>query len=134
MSLFVLLSAAPSASAQWPPLLNGKDLSGWESIGDGVWNVLKDGRLVGPRDIRKKSANQAWLYTKKDFDEFAVQRKHAGKLDTGVFDVARSDAPLHRVFANDHVDVHARHRPPQPVRQTKEGNHCPLQRDIAGLV
>lgn len=70
ISLFVLLFAAPFASAQSTPLLNGKDLLGWESIGDGVWNVLKDGTLVGQRDLRKKSANQAWLYTKKDFGEF----------------------------------------------------------------
>ncbi len=30
-------------------LFNGKNLDGWESIGDGVWTVMRDGTLLGLR-------------------------------------------------------------------------------------
>lgn len=69
-SFLILIWSSAVSSAQWTPLLDGKDLAGWETIGDGVWNVLQDGALVGQRDIRQKSENQAWLYTKKDFANF----------------------------------------------------------------
>lgn len=69
-SFLILVSSVTLSSAQWTPLLDGKDLAGWETIGDGVWNVLQDGTLVGQRDIRQKSENQSWLYTKKDFTNF----------------------------------------------------------------
>jgi len=64
-----LLASGRLAPAQWVNLLNGKDLSGWEVIGDGVWTVLRDGTLLGQRDLRK-AENQSWLYTKKDYEEF----------------------------------------------------------------
>ena len=35
-----------------------------------IWMVLRDGVLVGQRDL-KKAENQSWLYTKKnDYGEF----------------------------------------------------------------
>jgi len=50
-------------------LING-NLDYWESIGDGIWTVMRDGTLVGQRDL-KKAENQAWLYTRKnDYGEF----------------------------------------------------------------
>ncbi|MFN0102718.1 MAG: DUF1080 domain-containing protein [Bryobacteraceae bacterium] len=71
------------------PLFNGKNLDGWEVIGDGQWTVMVDGTLLAQRtaDVRKllepgaKFAtkqeyvawenNQSWLYTKRnDFAEF----------------------------------------------------------------
>lgn len=72
----VLLAAVlfpQSGSAQWIELLNKKDLNGWESIGKGIWTVLRDGTLVGQRDLREKAntdPNQAWLYTTQSFREF----------------------------------------------------------------
>lgn len=69
-------------------MFNGKDLTGWESIGDGVWYVQQDGTLVGGRrpdrnepakgkdtmtrkDYTGWRDNQAWLYTvRNDFNEF----------------------------------------------------------------
>ncbi len=32
-----------------PPLFNGKNLDGWEVIGDSQWTVMADGTLVGQR-------------------------------------------------------------------------------------
>lgn len=68
--LLLLLASAGVAPAGWVKLLNGRDLGGWESIGDGVWTIMRDGTLVGQRDLRQKPQHQAWLYTKKDFGEF----------------------------------------------------------------
>lgn len=71
------------------PLFNGKNLDGWEILGDGQWTVMRDGTLLAQRtaDVRKLLApgarftnakdysawenNQSWLYTRRnDFGEF----------------------------------------------------------------
>src|SRR5437870_11828775 len=51
----IILLAWPLAAADWKPLFNGKDLDGWEVIGDGQWTVMADGTLRGQRigDLRK---------------------------------------------------------------------------------
>src|SRR5712692_8508497 len=65
-ALLLLSLPLPSQGAK---LLNG-NLDNWESIGDGIWSVLRDGTLVGQRDPAK-AETQAWLYTKKnDYGEF----------------------------------------------------------------
>lgn len=71
LSIFAL--PAPGG-AQTLNLLNGKDLTGWEVVGDGVWSVMSDGTLVGQRDLFAPKAthdpDQSWLYTKKEFGQF----------------------------------------------------------------
>lgn len=64
--LLAILLAAPG----WRPLFNGKNLDGWEVIGEGVWTVLRDGTLVGQCDPRRPCAHQSWLYTKEEFGEY----------------------------------------------------------------
>lgn len=59
-----------AVSSGWVPLFNGKNLDGWEVIGEGVWTVLRDGTLVGQCDPRKPCLHQSWLYTKREFGEF----------------------------------------------------------------
>jgi hypothetical protein len=56
--------------AAWVPLLNGKNLDGWQVVGEGFWNVLSDGTLVGQRDPEKPTDHQSWLYTSKEFGEY----------------------------------------------------------------
>jgi Domain of Unknown Function (DUF1080) len=67
-------------------LFNGRNLDGWEVIGDGQWTVMADGTLLAQRtsNIRTMQAKpmtkfefdgwlntQSWLYTKRgDFGEF----------------------------------------------------------------
>jgi hypothetical protein len=63
----VLSQLAPAASEN---LLNGKNLDGWEVVGEGFWNVLDDGVVVGQRDMSKPTEHQCWLYTKKEFGEY----------------------------------------------------------------
>jgi len=65
---FVLLSLPSLQAAEWVRLLNGTSLEGWESIGDGLWTVMRDGTLLGQR--LPKSEHQAWLYTRREFGEF----------------------------------------------------------------
>ncbi len=83
--LFLLLTSLAAAD-DWKDLFNGKDLSGWQVVGDGVWTVQKDGALVGQRNpssdplggkwpIEKKPYQrwwnaQSWVYTKDEFQEF----------------------------------------------------------------
>ena len=71
LSILILLVAA--ANSQTVDLFNRKNLDGWEVMGDGLWTVMKDGTLVGQRDLAKNAKtepNQSWLYTKKEFGEF----------------------------------------------------------------
>ena len=72
------VSAAPPPSA-WRPLLNGKNLDGWEQIGDGVWSVMSDGTLLGDRKP-KESHDQAWVYTKEEFGEFDLELEYWTRL------------------------------------------------------
>ncbi len=65
-ALLLVSLPLPSHAAK---LLNG-NLDNWEAIGDGLWSVLRDGTLVGQRDLAK-AEHQAWLYTRKnDYGEF----------------------------------------------------------------
>jgi hypothetical protein len=69
----------------WTALFNGKDLTGWQPVGNGVWHVMRDGALLGQRDFqlgffenwpitaqqfRGWKDVQAWLYTTRDFGQF----------------------------------------------------------------
>ncbi len=84
---FLLLAflAAQTALAQRGDFDNllGKDLSQWESVGDGIWKLTPDGILLGHRTIDAASqaivegssfaawkSSQAWLYTKKEYGEY----------------------------------------------------------------
>lgn len=59
MLVCAFLSTAISlAGAEWRPLLNHRNLEGWEVIGDGVWIVMADATLLGERR------------PSKEFDEF----------------------------------------------------------------
>lgn len=85
--LFLFLAAlvTPAALAQRGDFDNllGKDLSQWESVGDGIWKLTPDGILLGHRPVTDASqaivqgssfaawkSSQAWLYTKKEYGEY----------------------------------------------------------------
>ena len=79
LALLGLALSGVAAGDDWVPLFNGKNLDGWEIIGDGIWTVMRDGTVLGQRDLTKKyeiekgslkDINQSWLYTKRDFGEF----------------------------------------------------------------
>jgi len=70
--LGLLAVGAWCAGPKWVSLLNGKNLDGWQVVGDGFWKVLSDGTLVGQRDMRT-AEHQSWLYTKREFGEFEFE-------------------------------------------------------------
>ena len=93
----LLLSQVP-AFAQWKNLLNGKDLAGWEVVGDGVWTVMGDGVLLGQRDPRLPKSphdpDQSWLYTKAQFSDFDLHvewwTRLNGNSGVSIRDVSRA--------------------------------------------
>lgn len=110
--LLAILAASLTA-ADMKPLFNGKNLDGWEIIGDGQWTVMADGVLVGQRvgDLRKLMVpgtafttpqqfsawmnSQSWLYTKRDdFGEFDLHveywTKSAGNSGVSIRDTSRA--------------------------------------------
>ena len=83
--LLLALLATPVAPAQRGDFDNllGKDLSQWDSVGDGIWKLTPDGILLGRRPVTDASqavvqgssftawkSSQAWLYTKEEYDEY----------------------------------------------------------------
>jgi type 1 glutamine amidotransferase len=97
------------ADLGWKPLLNGKNLDGWESRGDGIWTVMQDGAILGQRarddpfkvwPIDEKTFRawinpQAWLYTKRgDFTEFDLHVEFwlppGGNSGVSIRDVSRA--------------------------------------------
>ncbi len=77
--LVLLAGASATAPAQWVRLFNGKNLDGWEVIGDGVWSAMKNEVLLGDR-VQGKSLHQAWLYTKKQYGEYDLSLEYWTRL------------------------------------------------------
>src|SRR5690242_1515357 len=92
--LFATLAASLLAQ-DMKPLFNGKNLDGWEVIGDGQWTVITGGVLVGqrtadlrallvpgakfktPQEFNAWVNAQSWLYTKRnDFGEFDLHLEY----------------------------------------------------------
>lgn len=108
-----LLFAGALAAADGALLFNGKNLNGWEVIGDGQWTVMADGTLLGQRsgDLRKMFVpggpfatpqqfkgwvdTQSWLYTtRNDFGEFDLHleywTKTTGNSGVSIRDTSRA--------------------------------------------
>ena len=83
--LLLALLSAHAALAQRGDFdtLLGKDLSQWESVGDGIWKLTPDGILLGHRPVTDRGqavvegasfaawkSSQAWLYTRKEYGEY----------------------------------------------------------------
>ena len=108
-----MLFAGSLDGADGKLLFNGKNLDGWEVIGDGQWTVMADGTLLGQRipDLRKMLVpggpfstpqqfsawvnQQSWLYTKRnDFGEFDLHveywTKTSGNSGVSIRDSSRA--------------------------------------------
>jgi Domain of Unknown Function (DUF1080) len=89
--------ALPIFAQPWQPLFNGKDLTGWQVIGDGKWDVLAGGILLGHpvsgveknpygpawpiSNLTEKQyldwrQTQSWLYTAAEFGEFDLHLEY----------------------------------------------------------
>ena len=112
-TIAILLLLAVTATAQdWKPLLNGKNLDGWEIRGNSQWTLMKDGTLVGER-IQKDRANpfyhpwpvdqkhyqawlnrQSWIYTVASYGEFDLHVEYwippGGNSGVSIRDTSRA--------------------------------------------
>ncbi len=103
--------AAPKLKVfdQGTKLVNG-NLNGWESIGDGIWSVMRDGTLLGQRDP-KKAEHQAWLYTaRQDFREFDLHIEWWttmwGNSGVSIRDGSRAKFAVGSAFEADKTPAH----------------------------
>jgi hypothetical protein len=94
--LFSLLLATslvhPGEDAgEWRPLFNGKDLTGWKTVGSAVWKV-EEGVIVGGQDGNPKRSGL--LATEARFRNFELELEFMidehGKYNSGVY--LRNDA------------------------------------------
>jgi hypothetical protein len=70
LAVLLLLCAAAPAADSWTPLFNGRNLDGWQVVGDGAWSVMQGGVILGDR-TPGQSRHQSWLYTvRNDFRQF----------------------------------------------------------------
>jgi hypothetical protein len=106
-ALLLLLSIPPASPAA--KLLNG-NLDNWEVIGDGIWIVLRDGSLIGQRDL-KKAESQAWLYTRKnDYAEFDLHlewwTRVGGNSGVSIRDTSRGQFAVAGAFDPKRTPAH----------------------------
>jgi hypothetical protein len=94
-TLLLLCIAASAPAADWRELFNGRNLDGWQVVGDGNWKVLGGGILMaqavsGPANpfgeswpvtldqkrYRDWRQTQSWLYTAAEFGEFDLHLEY----------------------------------------------------------
>lgn len=88
MSLFLVASALVATAAE-RPLFNGKNLDGWEVIGDGQWTVMTDGTLLAQRTSNLRKILSPGPMTKKEFDQWVNVQSwlYTTRNDYGQFDL-----------------------------------------------
>jgi hypothetical protein len=76
-------SLAASGADDWVALFNGKDLTGWKSVGRGHWRV-EDGAIAGVND--KEKPGNYWLMTEAEYGDFILRLKFwvSAKANSGV--------------------------------------------------
>lgn len=93
----LLLLLSPARAQHWIHWFNGRDLAGWEVVGDGVWSAPGGGLLVGQCDLRKPCRRQSWLYTKEEFGEFDLKLQYwlrlGGNSGVSIWDTSRARGP-----------------------------------------
>lgn len=110
-----MLFASTVSGTEERALFNGKNLDGWEVIGDGQWTVMADGTLLAqrtadlrkllvpggpmttPKDFKAWLETQSWLYTvRNDFQEFDLHleywTKTTGNSGVSIRDLSRARA------------------------------------------
>lgn len=130
-TILVLLFAASAVfGGDWKPLLNGKNLDGWQVIGGGVWSVLKDGTLVGQADPRKPFRQQSWIYTKAEFDEYDFQFEYWMRLGSNS-GISVGDRGRAR-YAVDGPESDGNRTPARVAYEINLDNGEPVDFDISG--
>lgn len=103
-----LALALPAAGADWVKLIQGTTLNGWESIGDGLWSVMRDGTILGQRPA--KGSHQAWLYTTKEYTEFDLRLEYwtrdRGNSGVSIRDTSRGRHSVGEAHDGDRTPSH----------------------------
>ncbi|MBI4909724.1 MAG: DUF1080 domain-containing protein [Acidobacteria bacterium] len=104
----LIVFTAPALGADWVKLIQGKTLEGWESIGDGIWSVMRDGTILGQRPA--KGSHQAWLYTKKEYTEFDLKFEYwsrdRGNSGISIRDTSRGAHSVGEAHVADRTPSH----------------------------
>lgn len=94
LTICVALAFAQLSPAAWVNLVNGKNIEGWEIVGEGFWNVMSDGTLAGQRDPAKSTERQCWLYSKKEYGEYDLHVEYwlrwGGNSGVSIRDTSRA--------------------------------------------
>ena len=115
MGFLAAASALPAAEKDkwkgYTDLFPNRSMDQWEVIGDGYWRMMRDGTLVGERELRKTGPDakwienynlykswrdiQSWLYTKRnDFGQFDLHLEYwlrnAGNSGVSLRDTSRA--------------------------------------------
>ena len=109
----MMIATSLVGAADWKPLFNGKNLDGWEVLGDGIWLATSDGVLTGQRNPYKSMPKpfpqteaefknwlnvQSWLYTKEEFEEYDFQidywLRYSGNSGISLHDKSRAESAI----------------------------------------
>ena len=64
------MAADAGAESQWHPLINGKDLTGWQAVNGGVYTASNGGLRL--------SGGKGWLRTEREFGDFYLEAEWRG--------------------------------------------------------
>lgn len=80
----IKIKELPKKSGETISLFNGKDLTGWEPFGGGLWSVDAEGNLVTENDPEKQ---YGYLGTREYYDDFdlTLEFKQVSNGNSGVF-------------------------------------------------
>lgn len=106
LPLVCLLSLACPAAAQnaagWTPLFNGKDLTGWNKIGDESWTV-EEGVIYG----KGVTDEYGYLATEKEYQDFHLSLRFKCEADgnSGVYLHTAFEPGTTKVIAGRQVEI-----------------------------
>lgn len=100
---FAVLAPLAGQRGDFDNLL-GTDLSQWDAVGDGLWQLTPDGILLGHRPIGEAptsfdawKSSPAWLYTKKQYGEYDLHLDYflgsQGSAGVSIRDSSRANPP-----------------------------------------
>ena len=89
-------------SAHWEPLFNGKDLSGWERVGNEKW-VVEDGAIYG----EGVSQEYGYLATEKTYTDFhlSLRFKCEASGNSGVFIHTKFEPGTTKVIQGRQIEI-----------------------------
>lgn len=111
MGMAAAAAATPKRFEGYVDLFPKGSMEQWEVIGDGYWRMMRDGTLVGEREIRKTGPDakwietpaaykawrdtQSWLYTKRnDYVQFDLHveywMRNCGNSGVSIRDTSRA--------------------------------------------